>query len=109
MINPYMTNSQMALVCAVEATSSYGSQQNGDAHTDRVVARAQHFLAFLESADEETGRDETVDRILKIHRSSSDHGTRSPYCVGCWEAGGMDGAPTYPCPTVRAITGAEES
>lgn len=41
--------------------------------------------------------------LLGLHRPSTDHGDQDPYCVGCWEAGGMDGAPTYPCQTVRRL------
>lgn len=27
----------------------------------------------------------------------------APYCRGCWEDSGMDGAPTWPCPTLALI------
>jgi hypothetical protein len=79
-----MTNAQMALVCAVEATSSYGSRQNGDAHTDRIVKRAHHFLAFLaENNDQPAEVSDAMGRLLAIHRPSTDHGPgREPYCVG---------------------------
>lgn len=43
----------------------------------------------------------TVDAVLAIHHK---HETSS-HCVGCWEGGGEDGAVSWPCPTVRAITG----
>ena len=48
-----------------------------------------------------------IEAVLAKHQSSTDHPAGFlPYCVECWEAGGMDGAPTWPCPTVRAITAA---
>jgi len=48
--------------------------------------------------------DTTLSKIAEIHRPSTDHGPNyEPYCVGCWEAGGEDGAPLYPCPTLRAV------
>lgn len=56
----------------------------------------QDVLTVLEAAG--------VDKIMEFHRASTDHGQAfSPYCVGCWEEGGMDGAPTWPCKTVQAI------
>jgi hypothetical protein len=43
-------------------------------------------------------------RILELHRASTDHhADKDPYCVGCWEAGGLDGAPSHPCPTLRLL------
>jgi hypothetical protein len=42
--------------------------------------------------------------VLEVHQPSTGHGEYDPYCVGCWEAGGYDAAPTHPCETVRAIT-----
>lgn len=45
--------------------------------------------------------------LLAIHRPSADHGDGyHPYCIGCWEAGGQDGAPSWPCPTVETIAAA---
>ncbi len=46
-----------------------------------------------------------IAAVLALHYPSDDHNEPGwePYCVGCWEAGGMDGAPTYPCPTARAL------
>lgn len=47
---------------------------------------------------------EAKRRIVEFHRPSTDHGDAyAPYCVGCWEEGGMDGAPNHPCRTVRWI------
>lgn len=45
--------------------------------------------------------------VLRIHRPV-EHEVEGylPYCHGCWEAGGMDGAPSWPCETARAL-GAE--
>lgn len=49
---------------------------------------------------------EAYRKIVELHRPSTDHGdTYDAYCVGCWEEGGMDGAPTYPCRTIRIIAG----
>jgi hypothetical protein len=43
--------------------------------------------------------------ILNFHAASTDHGDRyDPYCVGCWAECGEDGAPSYPCRTVRILT-----
>lgn len=43
-------------------------------------------------------------RVLVIHQPSKDHGLdKDPYCIGCWRAGGMDGAPSYPCETALAV------
>lgn len=46
-----------------------------------------------------------IERALSaLHAPSTDHPAGSdPYCLGCWQAGGEDGAPSYPCPTVQAI------
>jgi hypothetical protein len=45
-----------------------------------------------------------IDRVRALHRPSTDHGVKyDPHCVGCWEAGGEDGAPLWPCPTIRAL------
>lgn len=45
-----------------------------------------------------------ITSVLAIHRPSADHGVgKDPYCIGCWEAGGTDGAPTWPCPTAWAV------
>jgi hypothetical protein len=47
---------------------------------------------------------ECMEAVRVLHRPSTDHGEDfDPYCVGCWEAGGMDGAPSWPCPTVQAL------
>lgn len=47
-----------------------------------------------------------LDRVRALHRPSTDHRPASlPYCVGCWEAGGYDGAPSHPCPTIAALDG----
>jgi Family of unknown function (DUF6221) len=42
--------------------------------------------------------------ILDLHAPSTDHGSGyDPYCTGCWDEGGQDGAPIYPCRTVRIL------
>ena len=43
-------------------------------------------------------------RLIELHHPSTTHqeGTLA-YCVGCWEAGGEDGAPSHPCATLRAL------
>lgn len=47
-----------------------------------------------------------LHRVRELHKPSTDHGEGyDPYCVGCWEAGGMDAAPLHPCPTIRALDG----
>lgn len=50
------------------------------------------------------------DAVLAIHRPvgggpdpKAPSGRWNPYCHGCWEAGGMDGAPSWPCPTAIAV------
>ena len=41
-------------------------------------------------------------RIVEFHRPMYPRDSRYlPNCEGCWEEGGEDGAPTYPCHTVR--------
>lgn len=46
---------------------------------------------------------EQIAAVLALHRPSTDHNpVGDPYCVGCWQAGGFDGAPSYPCPTASA-------
>lgn len=50
-MNTDRTNAQIALMCATEATNAYGRGE--DAVTSEIVRRAEHFLAFLEIADEE--------------------------------------------------------
>lgn len=43
-------------------------------------------------------------RIVAFHRPSTDHPHGwNAYCVGCYEEGGMDGAPNYPCKTIRLL------
>lgn len=45
-------------------------------------------------------------KIMDIHQPSGPQAAgRDPYCVGCWEEGGMDGAPTWPCATARVVQG----
>lgn len=47
---------------------------------------------------------EDLEAVLDIHKPSVDHRAGfDPYCVGCWDAGGMDGAPSYPCATAKAL------
>jgi hypothetical protein len=43
-----------------------------------------------------------VEDVLALHRPKDR--AFDACCVGCWEAGGEDGAPSWPCPTVTAIT-----
>lgn len=48
-----------------------------------------------------------VQAVLSVHRPSQEDDPRyDPHCVGCWEAGGEDGAPSWPCPTVDALDAA---
>ena len=49
------TNAQIALMCAVEATTTYDRSE--DALTAEIVRRAEHFLAFLVDADESAEAD----------------------------------------------------
>lgn len=49
-----LTNPQVALICATEMDPGAYQRPDGDERTDRVLARAHQFLAFLESADAET-------------------------------------------------------
>lgn len=60
-----------------------------------VLDNCRHVLAVCKAHRE----------IVELHWPSSDKpGPEfSSYCEGCWEEGGMDGAPAYPCRTVRAI------
>lgn len=45
-----------------------------------------------------------IAKVLAFHRPSDDHGPYySAYCVGCWEEGGEDGAPTWPCKTAQMV------
>jgi len=45
-----------------------------------------------------------VEAVRAIHVPSEDHPEgHFPYCVGCYAAGGYDGAPPWPCPTIEAI------
>ncbi|MEV7962376.1 hypothetical protein [Oerskovia paurometabola] len=48
--------------------------------------------------------------VLDLHRPQAPGGNLvgDDFCHGCWEAGGCDAAPLYPCPTVTAITTALE-
>lgn len=55
--------------------------------------------------DERNALRGAVVRVVALHRPSTDHGPdHDPYCVGCYEAGGYDGAPSWPCPTFQAVT-----
>lgn len=48
--------------------------------------------------------DSLKDEILAIHRPSEDHPIgKDAYCVGCWEACGMEGTPSWPCQTARVV------
>ena len=48
---------------------------------------------------------EAKRRIVEFHRPSSDAPGPEwlPYCEGCWQEGGEDGAPLHPCRTIRFI------
>jgi hypothetical protein len=59
---------------------------------DRMIA-----LADAEHADLLA----QIKRVRALHRVSND----GSFCVGCWEAGGYDGAPSYPCSTIIALDG----
>jgi hypothetical protein len=37
--------------------------------------------------------------IRQLHRKHDTAG----YCIGCWEATGMHGAPLWPCPTIQVL------
>jgi hypothetical protein len=75
-------------------------------HVERMNHLRLHDMAV---ADErigearEQGAAEVRAWVERIHRPSVDHGEYRPYCLGCWEAGGEDGAPLWPCPTIRAL------
>lgn len=75
------------------------------ADLDTFEARAARFAQLLGNvAAEQDDARLAVTRARAIHVPSTDHGTGfDPYCVGCWEAGGQDGAPSWPCPTVVAL------
>ncbi len=61
-------------------------------------AGAGHGLNAYEAALQ------VIDDALAIHVPSTDHGDGyEPYCAGCWEAGGEDGAPSWPCATAQAL------
>lgn len=47
---------------------------------------------------------ERIAAVLEFHRPSTDHGAFDPYCLGCWEEGGLDATTAYPCRTVRLLT-----
>lgn len=45
---------------------------------------------------------EAKRRIVEWHKPMHPSDSRYlPACEGCWDEGGMDGAPTYPCRTIR--------
>lgn len=46
---------------------------------------------------------EAKRRIVEWHRPTSAPPGYLPNCEGCWEDSGMDGAPTYPCRTLRFL------
>lgn len=42
--------------------------------------------------------------VCDAHRQIVElHFNGTGFCVGCWEAGGEDGAPPFPCPTLRVL------
>jgi hypothetical protein len=48
--------------------------------------------------------EQKIAAVIAIHHPSADHAAgMDPYCVGCWRAGGEDGAPSWPCPTIAAL------
>lgn len=47
---------------------------------------------------------EALAPLYAHHRPSDERREGwAPYCRGCWEDSGMDGAPTWPCPTLNLI------
>lgn len=47
-----------------------------------------------------------IARVREIHTAARVPPEFEPYCVGCFEAGGGDGAPLWTdCPTIRALDG----
>lgn len=54
------TNAQMALMCAAEQTDRWSGneRQSEEEMTRRTVARAHHYLAFLEESDALTEEDQ---------------------------------------------------
>lgn len=44
--------------------------------------------------------------VLALHHPSLENRIgMEPYCVGCWEGGGQDGAMLWPCDTIRIVAG----
>jgi hypothetical protein len=71
------------------------------AHAEDIDDRA---LLAAEQRGLLIGADEVRLRVEAIHRPSTNHSAGyKPYCLGCWEAGGEDGAPSWPCPTIAAL------
>lgn len=62
------------------------------AEVEQEVRRQYHEAQAAEAA---------IARVESIHHLSVEGG----FCVGCWEAAGEDGAPSWPCPTIIAIRG----
>lgn len=50
-----------------------------------------------------------IARAEAIHKPVQEAPEYDPFCVGCWDAGGQDGAPSWPCPTILALRDPEES
>lgn len=57
------------------------------------------FLVFEEDDTEESHVQALRRKVLDIHKPSQD----GSFCEGCWQAGGEDGAPGWPCETAKAI------
>lgn len=49
-----MSNPQVALICATDLDPGAYRTPDSDARTDRILARAAQFLAFLEQSDADT-------------------------------------------------------
>ena len=71
-----------------------------------VVAGAERCLKAEAEVDD---LEAAIERVQALHRPSLDHGAGfDPYCVGCFEAAGEDGAPSWEdCPTLKALRGPE--
>jgi len=76
----------------VIASMMWDSQEDANAE---FIARSRGDVPALLAA---------VEAVRAIHVPSEDHPEgHFPYCVGCHAAGGYDGAPPWPCPTIEAI------
>jgi hypothetical protein len=68
--------------------------------TGHVDCPTNRLLAALDEAEQR------AQKVRDLHRPSVQTNGLTPFCVGCWEAGGMDGGPAHVnCPTLRALDG----